>query len=137
MEAGLPDAVEPTDDAQKTREQLLAELRAARGEIEALRHSRAQLARTLDRVADGVTVQDARGALVYANDAAARLCGYPSAEAFLAAPLSEIWRRFELLDDAGRPLSPDRLPGRLALGGDLNPPELSVCFRIAETGERR
>ena len=52
----------------------------ARKQAEAdLRHSRDQLAMILAGVADAITVQDARGTLIYANTAAAQLLGYASA----------------------------------------------------------
>src|SRR5215210_300944 len=77
--------------------------------------SPAQLAAILEGIADGITVQDARGRLVYANDAAARLAGYSSAEALLTAPAADVVRGFALADEAGRPVPPDQLPGRLTL----------------------
>ena len=39
-----------------------------------------ELASILRNVGDGITAQGPDGALVYANDAAARLCGLESAE---------------------------------------------------------
>ena len=45
------------------------------------------LAVFLDHVGDGVTVQDPRGRLVYANAAAAQALGFASAAELLAAPV--------------------------------------------------
>src|SRR5438105_7165688 len=48
-----------------------------------LRRSRDQLVAILGGIAEGVTVQDLDGRLIYANDIAAHLSGFDSAEEFL------------------------------------------------------
>lgn len=88
----------------------------------------------LDGLSNGVTVQDAAGRLIYANDSAARILGFPSGRDLLAAPLSEVMRRFEVTDEAGRPFPLERLPGRLALGGEPGP-ETLLRYRVLATGE--
>jgi PAS domain S-box-containing protein len=80
--------------------------------------------RVVESVSDGITVQDARGRLVYANDAAARISGFRSAAEFLAAPVEELQSRFEMLDVFGKPFPWDRLPARLALRGEEPLPAL-------------
>ncbi len=50
-----------------------------------LANSRDQLRAIIGGIADGVTVQDPDGRLVYANDTAARILGYPSAQDLLNA----------------------------------------------------
>ena len=82
----------------------------------------------LEGVADAVTAQGPDGALVYANEAAVRVLGFPSAEALLRAPLSEIMDRWELLTPTGEPLSLMTLPGRQALMGE-EPEPMLVQFR--------
>ncbi|HEX2091769.1 MAG TPA: ATP-binding protein [Longimicrobiaceae bacterium] len=94
------------------------------------------LALVLGTIADGVTVQDASGRLVYANEAAARVVGYPSAEAFVAASPQEIFSRFEILDERGAPFPLDHLPGRLVLRGE-EAPEATLCWRDRRSGEER
>jgi PAS domain S-box-containing protein len=107
------------------------------GEVEeALQASRDQLAAVLQNVADGITVQDAAGRVIYANDAAARLSGYPTGEALLAAPLSELAGRFVMLDEAGAPFPWEGLPGQHALLGE-QPGPVVVRYRIVATGEER
>lgn len=93
-------------------------------------------AQILSAIAGGVTVQDRTGRLVYANEAAAQIIGYPTAEALLAAPLPEVTARFELLDAEGRPISTQALPNWLVLQGA---PEAGarVGYRIRETGAVR
>ncbi len=76
--------------------------------------SREDLASTLNAVSDAIAVQRPDGAIIWANAAAARLLGYDSPDELLAAPLSALTERFELLDETGKPLPPEMLPGRLA-----------------------
>ena len=49
----------------------------------------------LEGIADSVTAQGPDGGLVYANDAAVRMLGFPSAEALLRAPMTQIMARWE------------------------------------------
>ncbi len=89
----------------------------------------------LQSVAEAITVQDDDGRLVFANDAAAEMVGFPSSEALLAASPEERMAGFEVVDDQGAPLSPDSLPGRLALAGADT--EQVVHYRVRDTGEER
>ncbi|HSH22373.1 MAG TPA: ATP-binding protein [Candidatus Caenarcaniphilales bacterium] len=110
---------------------------AARLRAEAeLRRSRDELAAIVGGVTDGITVQARDGALVFANDAAARLTGYGSAEEMMAAPLDDLIRGFELLQPDGQPMPVDQLPGRRALAGE-SVPETLVRFRVSRTGDER
>ena len=99
----------------------------------ALRRSRDELDATLGNLADGVTVQDPSGALVYANQAAADTIGFASPAELLAAPAEEVMERFELLDEQGETLPVERLPGRRALAGE-EPEPVVVRFRVRATG---
>ncbi|MDX6697346.1 MAG: hypothetical protein QOE65_743 [Solirubrobacteraceae bacterium] len=89
---------------------------------ERLRSSRDQLRVILEGVADGVTAQDRNGRLVFANQAAVRAVGLPSAKDMIAARPGEVVERFEILDEAGRPLPAERLPSRRALRGERPEP---------------
>jgi PAS domain S-box-containing protein len=73
---------------------------------------------------------------VYANDAAVRVLGFPSAEALLSAPLTRILARWDLLTPEGGPLDVADLPGRRALTGE-SPPTQLIQFIDRDTGERR
>jgi PAS domain S-box-containing protein len=95
-----------------------------------------QLEAILDGAADGVIARDPAGQLVYANDAAAHLCGYETIEAMQGASTDELLSRFAILDDDGRPLAPALLPGRQVLDG-YEAPETIVRYRVYETGEER
>jgi PAS domain S-box-containing protein len=98
--------------------------------------SRDDLSIVLDNVADGVTVQDRSGRLVYANIAAARVLGVATQQELLATPTAEILRRFEVFDEDGRPLPLDRLPGRRALEGEAEG-AVTIQFRPLPAGEDR
>ena len=101
-----------------------------------LRGSRDQLGAILDGVADGVTAQDANGKMVYANEEALRMLGFPSVEAIQAVPIRYVLSRFEIYDEHGQPFPPARLPGRHALRGQRAPDAL-VRMRRRDTGEER
>ena len=95
---------------------------------------RARLGAILDAVADGITVQDPTGRIVYANKMAVRLVGFASPAELMAASPTEILSRFELFDESRQPLSLAALPGRRALEGYTDP-EATVGFRVLATGE--
>jgi PAS domain S-box-containing protein len=83
-----------------------------------LERARDQLEIITQASADGITIQDPTGRVVYANDAAARLSGFADAPSFLAAPIDEIVERFEVLGEDGRPMQQDELPGRRVMAGE-------------------
>lgn len=87
------------------------------------------LEQVLRLAAGPITVQDASGRLVYANQAAARQIGFATAEEFLAAPIAEVMARYQLIDEDGRPMPLEALPGRRALRGELEPAAI-VGFRV-------
>jgi PAS domain S-box-containing protein len=87
-------------------------------------------------VAEAITVQDRSGRLLFANDAAAQMLGFPSAEALLAASPEERLGKFEVLDEAGEAFPLERLPGRRALAGESGD-EQTIRYRIRATGEER
>ena len=79
-------------------------------------------------------MQDHTGNLVYANRAAARIVGYPSAEELIQAPIEELMKRFELFDERGAPFPPDRLPNRALFLGE-NPEEALLRFKVVGSDE--
>jgi PAS domain S-box-containing protein len=92
----------------RPQKQLERELRTAKGQLEAI----------LQNAGDGITVHDVEGHMLYVNEAAARMSGFPSVEAMLAAS-SEVYhqtlRRFIVKDEDGHLLKPEDFPGRRAL----------------------
>jgi signal transduction histidine kinase/putative methionine-R-sulfoxide reductase with GAF domain len=94
------------------------------------------LAVVLGHLDEGVLVVDRDGRRLYANEEAARLTGYDSPAELLAAPPEAVRERFEIRDDAGRPLTADDLPGRRALGGDGSSERVLIRFRTPGGAER-
>jgi PAS domain S-box-containing protein len=99
-----------------------------------LRIARQQLAIITRAGADGITIQDASGRIVYANDSAARMSGYPDARSFVSATVEEVLARFDLLHEDGRPFSPEELPDRRILRGE-DQAEALIRVVVRETGE--
>jgi PAS domain S-box-containing protein len=107
-----------------------------KGMEQELQHSRDQLRAILEGVADGITVQDLAGKMVFANDAAARFVGYPSAQALIDAPLAEVLDRFEFRDVQGHPFPPSEFPGRKVIQGqEASDTTLRIIDKV--TGEER
>jgi PAS domain S-box-containing protein len=98
--------------------------------------SRDDLEALLDHVGEGVTVRTPDGRIVYANEAAARLLGLTSADEVVGEQMGSHRERFEIFDQAGRPLDPALLPGERARRGD-EAGELVVRFRRAGGGEEQ
>lgn len=112
---------------------------AARQQAEAdereMRRARDQLDLILRSITEGVIVQTPDRRLVFANDAAAQLCGYGSAAEMLAASLEGVLDRFEIFREDGAPFPADKLPARSALQGTAA--TSIVRFRMKRTGEER
>src|SRR6185369_6964775 len=72
----------------------------------------------LQNAADGITVQDSTGKIVYANIAAAQLSGFNSVEAFITASSKNVIEKFHIKDALGNPFPPENFPGRRVLNGE-------------------
>ncbi len=103
---------------------------------EDLKKSRRQLEVIFENVDEGITVQDHTGRLIYASAAAAKLIGFKSPRELLASSSAKIFEKFTLFDHKGAPISPNDLPGRLALKGKTVPEKI-IKFRVNETQEER
>ena len=90
----------------------------------------------LRNVGDGITAQGPDGSLVYANDAAARLCGLESADEMLALSGAELLERFEIVGEDGEPLPLAELPNRRAFV-EREPREGVLGYRIRPRGDVR
>lgn len=95
-----------------------------------------QLTTALGNLAEAVTVQNAQGGLIYANQAAADVLGYSSPQELVATPAAGIVERFESYREDGSPLDLADLPGRRVLAGE-NPEPLVVRIVDRTTGEQR
>jgi len=79
--------------------------------------------------ADGITIQDAQGRVVYANLAAARMSGYGSVDEFLATDPRERLAHWVMLDEDGEPFPVEDLPGRRVLVGER---EAEAVLRVRD-----
>jgi PAS domain S-box-containing protein len=95
----------------------------------------AQLTAALSKLAEAVAVQHAGGALLYANEAAARMLGFASAQELLATPMDAIIERFEMTNEDGAPLRMEQLPGQRVLAGEKEPEPHVVLTIDKHTGE--
>jgi PAS domain S-box-containing protein len=101
---------------------------------EALANTRliAELARTRDRferildvLGEAITVRDATGKMVYANEAAVRLLGATSVRDLLDTAHTELAGRFDVTRADGAPVDPDDYPSRRLVAGLDAPPLLT------------
>jgi phosphoserine phosphatase RsbU/P len=97
----------------------------------------ATLEAVLHGLAEAVTVMDAQGQAVYANDAAIALLRLGSARELLDAEPGAIMDLFEVYDEAGAPVDLHRLPGFRVLAGERDPDPLLVRNVVKATGEER
>lgn len=105
----------------RPQKQLERELRTAKGQLEAI----------LQNAGDSITVHDVEGFLLYANDSAARMSGFPSAEVMLAASkdaYDQTLKRFIVKDEGGQTLKPEDFPGRRALQEGRGIQQLLHCY---------
>lgn len=103
----------------------------ARNRAEATRR---RLDAILGALAEAVTVHDARGKTIYANDAAARLLGVSSAGEVAASEPGDLAARFVITDEHGGAVHPEDFPGRKAARGEPAEPLLTRSVR-RDTGE--
>jgi len=109
---------------------------ARRRSEQALRASRDQMQIILTGVGDGITAQDGNGQPVFANEAAARIFNFPSAEALINTPIAKINETFEVFDTEGQPVAVNRLPGRRAMNEGISS-DMTLKLHFYETDEER
>lgn len=90
----------------------------------------------LASVAEAITVADERGRTVFANQAAAELLGVAAPEELTSAEPGSIMPRFLVLDERGRELELEHMPGRRLFRGE-RPEPLLVRNIVRATGEER
>jgi PAS domain S-box-containing protein len=96
----------------------------------------AQLTTALGSLAEAVTVQNAQGNLIYANQAAADVLGYASPQELLAAAAAGIREQFDAFHEDGTPVQVTDFPGRRVLEGE-QPEPLVLRAVDRRTGEQR
>lgn len=74
-----------------------------------------QLQAIFKSVPDGITVENKKGTVVYANDAAAKIFGYSEGSDIVGKRITKLFNRFVLQDRKGNEISLDRLPAARAL----------------------
>jgi len=82
----------------------------------------------------GITLQDRSGKLIFANAAAARMIGFPTPGALLAASGREIMDRFEIFDEDGKPFPAETLPARAVLAGRPTDRAVIIRYRRGKSG---
>ncbi len=90
----------------------------------------------LVNLAEAITVVDERGRTVFANQAAANLLQLDTPEDLTSAVPGAIMPRFLVLDEHGRELDLDCMPGRRLFNGEI-PEPLLVRNIVRATGEER
>jgi PAS domain S-box-containing protein len=85
-------------------------------------------------VADGITVQDTSGRVIFANPAAATSAGFASVHEMLHAAPAEFEARFELLDERDQPVAFNDLPGSRVLAGESSTSSAVLHVRDRRTG---
>lgn len=101
-----------------------------------LMQSKDKLSIVLNGVADGISMQDKDGKLVYINDAGAKISGFKNASDMLAIRKPTYIQLFAIVDEKGNPLSIAKLPGRRALSGEKFP-EAIIGYKDQKTHETR
>lgn len=91
---------------------------------EELRKSKNQLEVIFQSVADGITVQDTSGKIIFSNEAAAKAMGFDSAQKVYKIPITKILEKFAMFDEYGNVFPFEKLPGRRALKGEAAPEAL-------------
>lgn len=97
---------------------------------------RARWAPILDVLGEGITITTVDGKVVYANPAVAEQVGL-SVEDFVAAEPGALVGRFDVRDEHGAPVDPDRMPGRVVLRGEAEQASLLVRNTVPQSGESR
>ncbi|HXC45565.1 MAG TPA: SpoIIE family protein phosphatase [Solirubrobacteraceae bacterium] len=105
---------------------LYSEMRSVERRLEAI----------LVNLAEAITVVDEQGRTVFANQAAAELLHVSSPEELMSAQPGSVMPRFIVLDERGRELDLEQMPGRQLFAGQT-PGPLLVRNIVRATGEER
>ena len=101
-----------------------------------LRRVEQRLQAVLVNLAEAITVVDEQGRTVFANEAAADLLGVDTPGELTSAQPGSIMPRFLVLDEQGRELNLESMPGRRLFRDEQAPP-LLVRNIVRATGEER
>jgi PAS domain S-box-containing protein len=103
--------------------------------------SKQQLEVILENIADGISVENVDGNIVYMNEAGAKLCGYASSAELFQVPDYQVQagytlQRFDILDEQGAPFPLNELPSSRALRGE-EAPQAIIQYSDKESQLRR
>ncbi|MCL5666944.1 MAG: EAL domain-containing protein [Patescibacteria group bacterium] len=101
---------------------------------EELAKSQDRLRMILEGIEDAVVVQNADGRIAFANEAGAKIFGFSGIDGFLNAPAEIMWKKLEILDEAGQPLPWEKWPQNLALKGKVSD-EITIQIVVKSIGE--
>jgi PAS domain S-box-containing protein len=87
-------------------------------------------------MSDGVTVQDAEGRVVFANDAAAHLLGYAAGDMLAGQLAADVYAKLDPRDEEALATPPPTLPDARALAGEPSPEKL-ISYRLPDSGAER
>ncbi len=96
--------------------------------------ARDQLDIILQGVADGIIVYDPGSQIIYANEAAAQMTGYASAQDMLQAPPLGIVSRYEIVDEQGQSIPRSRLPHVRVFSGEQEA-QATIGYTRVGTGQ--
>ncbi|MFT4048484.1 MAG: SpoIIE family protein phosphatase [Solirubrobacterales bacterium] len=118
--------------AQRARsDQLIDRITHAQGELQ---ESRDEINAIIGGIASGIVAQRPDGEIVYANDVAAEMLDWASADEMIGSNFGEVINRLVLRHEDGRPFDPDAVPSRRALRGEDHPTDL-FRYIVKSTGE--
>jgi PAS domain S-box-containing protein len=101
-----------------------------------LQDAEQRLQAVLGNLAEAITMEDEHGQTVFANQAAADLLGVEAPEAVTSAPPGALMGRFLILDERGKELGLEDMPGPRLFAGE-HPEPLLVRSVVRATGEER
>lgn len=120
--------------AQRARsDQLIDRITHAQEELSA---SRDEVQAIVGGIASGIIAQSPEGNIVYANEVAAELLDWESADAMIGSNFSSVIDRLILRHEDGRPFRAEDVPSRRALRGEESPTAL-FRYIIKSSGEER
>ncbi len=99
-----------------------------------VQEARNQLDIILQGVADGILAYDSDTHILYANEMAARMNGYPSVQEMLTAQQLDILTCYDLIDERGQPFPHNRLTHRRVFAGEASAQAI-IGFHEQGTGQ--
>lgn len=93
-----------------------------------------QLQVVLEGVADGIIATDQARKVIYANQAAAQIASFTSADDLTHTSADDLISQFDILDQFGQIMPRENLPGRRSLSGERKAP-IEIRLRNKQSGK--